>query len=121
MLHILGLGQDGTACSWKIGGMASDEESLMDALSQSHEFEILSFLCNLPKRAITCLVLTPILQSRAFSLRDFLLDCFVSDNVSAPPFHVAEIPLFLDLSGSIRDLLIVLSEVEVSVVCRGIH
>ena len=50
-----------------------------------------------------------------------MLDCFVSDDGSAPPFHVAEIPLFLDLSGSIRDLLIVSSEVEVSVVCRGIH
>jgi hypothetical protein len=39
MLHILGLEQDWTACSWMIGRIASNEALLLDALSQSHEVE----------------------------------------------------------------------------------
>ncbi len=113
LLHILGLGQDGTACSWKIGGIASDEALLLDALSQSHKFERLSFLCNLPKRIIACLVPMPILQSRAISSKDFLLDCSGQDDVNAPSFHAAENPLLLDLSGLTGDLYVALSEVEI--------
>ena len=113
LLHILGLGQDGTTCSWKIGGIASDEASLLDALSQSHEFERLSFLCNLPKRIIACSVLMPILQSQAFPSKDFLLDCSVGDDFNAPPFHAAENPLLLDLLGSTGDLYLASSEVEI--------
>jgi hypothetical protein len=113
MLHILGLGQDGTACSWMIGRMASNEASLLDALSRSHRVEKLSFLCNSPKTVIACLVLTPILQSCAFSLKDFLLDCFVGDNSSALPFHAAEIPLLLGLSGQLGDLLYASVDVEI--------
>jgi hypothetical protein len=113
LLHILGLGQDGTACSWKIGGIASDEASLLHALFQSHEFERLSFLCNSPKRIIACLVPTPILRSWAFSSKDFLLDCSVGDDINAPPFHAAENPLLLDLLGSTGDLYVALSEVEI--------
>jgi hypothetical protein len=113
LLHILGLGQDGTACSWKIGGISYDEASLLDALSQSHEFERLSFLCNSPKRIIACSVPTPILQSQAFSSKDFLLDCSVRDDVNAPTFHAAENPLLLDLLGSTGDLYVASSEVEI--------
>jgi hypothetical protein len=54
-------------------------------------------------------------------LKDFLIDYFVSDDVSAPPFHAAAIPLFLDLSGSIKDLLVALSEAEISAVGGRIH
>ena len=74
LLHIFGLGQDGTTCSWNIGVIASNEASLLDALSHSHKFERLSFLCNSPKRIIACLVPTPILLSQAFSSKDFLID-----------------------------------------------
>ena len=99
LLHILGLGQDGTTCSWKIGGIASDEASLLDALSHSHKSERLSFLCNSPKRIIACSVPMPILLSRAFSSKDLLIDWFVGDDSSAPPFHAMEIPLLLEILG----------------------
>jgi len=66
--------QDGTTCSWKIGGIASNEALLLDALSHSHELERLSFSCNSPKRIIACSVPMPILLSRAFSSKDLLID-----------------------------------------------
>jgi hypothetical protein len=62
------------------------------------------------------LVSTPILQSHAFSSKDFLLDCFVSDDNSAPPFHAVEIPLLLFLSGLLRDLLYTSVDFEINVV-----
>jgi len=38
---------------------------------------------------------------------------FVGDDASAPPFHAAEIPLPLDLSGSTGDFHVALSEVVI--------
>ena len=110
MLHIRGLGQDGTACSWKIGGIASNEVSLLNALSHSHEFERFSFSCNSPKRLIACSVPTPILLSRDFSSKDFPFDLLAGDDESAPPFHAAEIPLPLEILGSTGDLRVASSE-----------
>jgi hypothetical protein len=77
----------------------------LDALSHSRESERLSFLCNSPKRIIACLVPTPILLSRAFSSKDLLIDWFVGDDSSAPPFHVTEIPLLLEILGLAGDTL----------------
>jgi len=105
LLHILGLGQDGTTCSWKIGGIATNVASLLNALSHSHESERLSFSCNSPKRIIACYVPTPILLSRAFSSKDILIDWFVGDDNSAPPFHAMEIPLLLEILGLAGDTL----------------
>jgi hypothetical protein len=96
--------------------MASNEASLLATLSQSHDVEYFPFSCHSPKNIIACSVPTPILQSRAFSSRDFLLDCFVSDNSGAPPFHAVEIPLLLVLSGSLRDLLYASVDVEINAV-----
>ena len=110
MLHIRGLGQDGTACSWKIGGIASNEASFLDALSHFHEFERFSFSCNSPKRLIACSVPTQILLSRDFSSKDFLFDLLAGDDESAPPFHAAEIPLPLEVLGSKVDLRVASSE-----------
>ena len=110
MLHVRGLGQDGTACSWKIGGIASNEASFLDALSHFHEFERFSFSCNSPKRLIACSVPTPILLSRDFSSKDFPFDLLAGDDESAPPFHAAEIPLPLEILGSTGDLRVASSE-----------
>ena len=110
MLHVRGLGQDGTACSWKIGGIASNEASFLDALSHFHEFERFSFSCNSPKRLIACSVPTPILLSRDFSSKDFPFDLLAGDDESAPPFHAAEIPLPLEILGLTGDLRVASSE-----------
>ena len=86
-----------------IGGIASNEASLLDALSYSHESERLSFLCNSPNQIIACLVPMLILLSRAFSSKDLLINWFVGDDSSAPPFHVTEIPLLLEILGLAGD------------------
>jgi hypothetical protein len=101
--------------------MASNEALLLDILSQSHKVEKHSFLCNSPKSIIACLVPMPILKSHAFSLKDFFLDCVVGDNNSAPPFHVAEIPLLLGLLGLLGDLLYSSVDVEIIAVGERIH
>ena len=93
--------------------MASNEASFLDALSQSHKFERLSFSCNSPKRIIACSVPTPILRPRAFSLKDALLDFFIGGDVSDSPFQTTEIPLPLDLLGSTGDLYFASSEVVI--------
>jgi hypothetical protein len=62
-----------------------------------------------------------ILQSFDFFLKDFLLDCFVGNNDSAPPFHAVEIPLLLVLSRLLRDLLYPSVDVEINAVCGRIR
>jgi hypothetical protein len=67
--------------------------------------------------ATACLVTTPILRSRALSSKDFLLDCVVGNNDSAPALNAAEIPLLLGLLGSLGDLLY--SSVDVEIIAVG--
>ena len=47
----------------------------------------------------------PILLSRAFSSKDLLIDWFIGDDSSAPPFHATEIPLLLEILGLAGDTL----------------
>ncbi len=50
-----------------------------------------------------------------------MLDCFVGDNDSAPPFHAVEIPLLLVFLGLLRDLLHASVDAEINAVGRRIH